>query len=54
MRFAMMEAKTGLVEIITKFEISPCENTQIPIKFNPRSILLTPNEPICLFFKQIK
>jgi len=53
MRFAVMEAKTALAEIISKFEIFPCEYTKIPIQLNPRSILLTPNEPICLLFKQI-
>ncbi|CAI6360815.1 unnamed protein product [Macrosiphum euphorbiae] len=53
LRFALMEAKTGLAEIISKFEIFPCKYTKIPIKLNPRSILLTPNEPISLLFKQI-
>lgn len=50
----MMEAKTGIAEIISKFEVLPCKDTQIPIKLNPRSILLTPNEPIYLLFKKIK
>lgn len=53
LRFAMMEAKTGLAEILSKFEILPCESTQIPIELNPRSMLLTPKEPICLSFKKI-
>lgn len=53
MRFAVMEAKTALAEIISKFEIFPCKNTKIPIKLNPRSILLTPNEPIWLLFKRL-
>lgn len=53
MRFALMEAKTGLAEIISKFEILPCKDTIVPIKINPRSILLTPNEPIRLLFKKI-
>nr|QPZ88879.1 cytochrome P450 CYP6DA1 [Rhopalosiphum padi]UOW66127.1 cytochrome P450 6A13 [Rhopalosiphum padi] len=53
LRFAMMEAKTGLAEILSKFEISPCKETQSPIKTKPRSILLTPNESIRLSFKSI-
>lgn len=53
LRFAMMEAKTGLTEIITKFQILPCSDTQIPIKLNPRAFLLTPNEPIRLLFKKL-
>jgi len=53
MRFAMMEAKTGLAEILLKFEVSPCKETQTKIKIRPRSILLTPNESIRLSFKSI-
>jgi len=54
MRFALMEAKTGLAEILSKFEVSPCKETQTPIKIKPRSILLTPNESIRLSFKRIE
>lgn len=53
LRFAMMEAKTGLAEILSKFEVSPCKETQTPVKTKPRSILLTPNEPIRLSLKSI-
>lgn len=53
LRFAMMEAKTGLAEILTKFEVSPCKETQTPVKTKPRSILLTPNEPIRLSLKSV-
>jgi len=53
LRFAMMEAKTGLAEILSKFEVSPCKETQTPIKTKPRSILLTPNEPIRLSLKSV-
>lgn len=49
----MMEIKIGLAEILSKFEISPCDETQSPIEVNPRSILLTPKEPIRLSFKKI-
>lgn len=49
----MMEAKTGLAEIISKFEILPCEDTQIPIVFNPFTLLLKPTVPINLVFKKI-
>jgi len=53
LRFAMMETKTGLAEILSKFEVSPCKETQTPIKAKPRSILLTPNEPIRLSLKSV-
>lgn len=49
MRFAMMEVKTGLTEILSKFEVIPCKDTEIPIKISHRSILLlAPNVPIRL------
>lgn len=49
----MMEAKTGLAEILSKFEVMPCEDTEIPIKISPRSIvLLTPSVPIRLKLKK--
>uniref|UniRef100_A0A2H8TW02 Cytochrome P450 6a2 n=1 Tax=Melanaphis sacchari TaxID=742174 RepID=A0A2H8TW02_9HEMI len=53
LRFAMMETKSGLAEILSKFEVSPCKKTQYPIKINPRTILLTPKQSICLSFKKI-
>jgi len=49
----MMEAKTGLAEVLSKFEVSPCKETQTPIKIKPRTILLSPNESIRLSFKNI-
>jgi len=54
MRFAMMEVKTGLAEILSKFEVKPCPDTQIPIKIKTRSLLLTPDAPIRLTFKQLR
>lgn len=53
LRFAMMEAKTGLAEILSRFEVLPCKETQTPIKIRPRSILLTPNDPIRLLLKSV-
>lgn len=54
MRFAMMEAKIGLANILSKYQVSPCKETQIPIELNPKSmLLLTPKHQITLSFKQI-
>lgn len=53
MRFALMEVRIGLAEILTKFEVMPCKDTVTHIKIKPRSILLTPKEPIRLKFKKI-
>jgi len=53
MRFALMETKIVLAEILTKFKVIPCKDTQSTIKINPRTILLTPLEPIRLKFEKI-
>lgn len=53
MRFALIEVRIGLAEILTKFEVLPCDDTITRIKIKPRSILLTPEEPIRLKFRKI-
>lgn len=53
MRFALMVARIGLAEILTKFEVMPCKDTVTHIKINTKSLLLTPEEPICLKFTKI-
>jgi cytochrome P450 family 6 len=53
MRFALMETKIVLAEILTKFKVIPCKDTQTTIKIKPRTILLTPLEPIRLKFEKI-
>lgn len=53
-RFALMQVKIGLAEILTKFKVMPCKDTKIPIKIRPRSTLLRPMEPIRLKFVHIK
>lgn len=50
----MVEIKTGLSEILSKFEVSTCDDTPSTFKFRPRSFLLTPTEPIRLSFKKIE
>lgn len=54
MRFAIMEIKTGLAEIISKFEVKVCEETQNPIKIRPRAFLLLPTESIRLSLNVIE
>lgn len=52
-RFAEMEMKLGLSEILSKFEVEPCEKTEIPIKFSKKSIVAIPENGIWLRFKKI-
>lgn len=52
-RFAELEMKLALVEILTKFEVEPCEKTEIPIRFSKKSIIAMPENGIWLTFKKI-
>jgi len=52
-RFAELEMKLALVEILTKFEVEPCERTEIPIRFSKKAIIAIPENGIWLTFKKI-
>jgi len=43
-RFAEMEMKLALVEILSKFEVEPCEKTEIPIQFSKLSVVVIPKD----------
>lgn len=46
MRFALVEIKLALVELLQKYEFIVCEDTQIPLKFNKMSPMLQTNDII--------
>jgi len=52
-RFAEMEMKLALVEMLTKFEVFPCEKTEIPLKYCNKVFTLMPKHGIWLRFKKI-
>jgi len=39
-----MEMKLALVEILSEFEVEPCEKTQIPIQFSKLSVVVIPED----------
>jgi len=39
-----MEMKLALVDILSKFEVEPCEKTEIPIQFSNLSIIVMPRD----------
>jgi len=39
-----MEMKLALVEILSKFEVEPCEKTEIPIEFSKLSVVVIPKD----------
>ncbi|KAL4096794.1 hypothetical protein QTP88_021678 [Uroleucon formosanum] len=52
-RFAEIEMKLAFVEILTKFEVFPCEKTEIPLKYANNVITLMPKHGIWLRFNRI-
>lgn len=48
-----MEMKLALTELLTKYEVEPCEKTDIPMQFSKRSIITMPENGIWLKFKPI-
>ncbi|XP_003242904.1 probable cytochrome P450 6a13 isoform X1 [Acyrthosiphon pisum] len=43
-RFAEMEMKLALVEILSKFEVEPSEKTMIPVQFSKLSVVVIPRD----------
>ncbi|CAH1732605.1 unnamed protein product [Aphis gossypii] len=52
-RFAEMEMKLALTEVLTKYEVEPCDKTDIPMRFSQKSLLIAPENGIWLKFKPI-
>jgi len=46
--------KLALVELLTKFEVFPCEETDNPLTFANKSLTLVPKNGIWLKFKKIE
>jgi hypothetical protein len=53
MRFALMQVKTGLCHILSRFEVAPCKHTPVSITFNTKSILLQMHGEIRLLFNRM-
>lgn len=53
MRFGYMQVKTGLAHILSRYEVTPCKDTPVPLLFDPKSFLVQPIADIHLGFKNI-
>ncbi|XP_049547998.1 probable cytochrome P450 28a5 [Anopheles darlingi] len=53
MRFAQMQVKRGLFEIITKYELSVNPKTEHPIKLDPKAFIVCPLNGLWLDYKPI-
>ncbi|XP_046999428.1 cytochrome P450 6k1-like [Schistocerca americana] len=48
MRFGLLQTKVGLIHILSKYNIEPCEKTVRHLSFEPRAFVLTPTGGIQL------
>jgi hypothetical protein len=54
MRFALMQTKTGLINVLSRFEVAPCTDTPVPLKIDSKPFLLQSLGEIPLVFKRVK
>lgn len=52
-RFGLLQAKLGIVRLISSFEFSPSERTTIPMKFSPPALFLAPIDNMWLNVKKL-
>ncbi|XP_069699317.1 cytochrome P450 6j1-like isoform X2 [Periplaneta americana] len=53
-RFGLMQVKTALTHILSKFEVEPCKDTPRYPTYDPKSFLLLTRDDIQLKFKRIE
>jgi hypothetical protein len=49
-----MQVKTGLIHILSRYEVTPCKDTPVAMVFDPKSFLLLVDGEIPLSFKAYK
>jgi len=54
MRFGLMQVKTGLCHILSRFEVALCKETPVRIVFDPKHFLLQMHGEIRLSFKRMQ
>ncbi|KAJ9594228.1 hypothetical protein L9F63_014388 [Diploptera punctata] len=52
MRFGLMQTKTGLTHILSRYQVEPCKETQIPLEFDKKNFLLSSKVGINLKFNK--
>lgn len=53
MRFGMMQTRLGIATVLNNFVVSPSENTQFPIRFQPDAQILCPKGGLFLNIRAI-
>ena len=54
MWFFLMQVKTGLCHILSRFEVAPCKETPVPIGLDKKSDFLTTNWEVPLSLKRMQ
>jgi hypothetical protein len=54
MRFGLMQVKTGLCHILSRFEVAPCKDTPLRNVFEPNSVVMQMHGEIRLYFKRMQ
>lgn len=54
MRFATMQMKAAIIEVISKFEVTVNAKTSVPFNIHPNAIFLEPMSGIWLDFKPVE
>jgi hypothetical protein len=54
MRFGLMQVKTGLCHILSRFEVAPCKDTPVPIVFDPKFVFLNIHGEFRLSFSRMQ
>lgn len=52
LRFGLMQAKVGMVTLLSNFEFSICEKTNVPLKIDNKKTVLSPAGGIWLNIKR--
>jgi hypothetical protein len=48
MRFGLLQVKVGLIFLLSKYKFSVCEKTQLPVKLDPRQMIVSSPESVWL------
>jgi hypothetical protein len=52
MRFGLMQVKTGLCHILSRFEVAPCKDTPVPLVFDAKNFIMITDRDMFLSFKR--
>ncbi|KAJ4432911.1 hypothetical protein ANN_15168, partial [Periplaneta americana] len=52
-RFGLMQTKTGLIHLFSRYEVSPCKETPVPLVMNKKAFVVASVEAIPLTFKRL-